>query len=392
MNPWYNIMAKELENLEQQHLKRKIRVSAEATQAWLTVNGKRQLNLASNNYLGLADDQRLKEAAIQATQAYGAGATASRLIVGNHPLYEQAERALREWKQAEAGLILNSGYTANIGILSALANRDTIIFSDKLNHASIVDGLILSRAEMKRYRHLDMAHLQSLLAKAPAEMRKLIVTDTIFSMDGDMAPLNELVDLKERYGALLMVDEAHASGIYGTKGEGLVHQLGLSDQVDIVMGTFSKALGSFGAYVTGRRIMIDYLVNHMRSFIYTTALPPGALGAIHASIGIVETDQHRRRQLIENGLLFRNGLRSAGFQLAGSESHIIPIVVGPADVTLAFGKQLQEAGVAAIAVRPPTVPQNGSRIRFTVMATHRKEELFEAIAKITSVGKSLGVI
>jgi 8-amino-7-oxononanoate synthase len=385
-------MAKELENLEQQHLKRKIRVSAEATQAWLTVNGKRQLNLASNNYLGLADDQRLKEAAIQATQAYGAGATASRLIVGNHPLYEQAERALREWKQAEAGLILNSGYTANIGILSALANRDTIIFSDKLNHASIVDGLILSRAEMKRYRHLDMAHLQSLLAKAPAEMRKLIVTDTIFSMDGDMAPLNELVDLKERYGALLMVDEAHASGIYGTKGEGLVHQLGLSDQVDIVMGTFSKALGSFGAYVTGRRIMIDYLVNHMRSFIYTTALPPGALGAIHASIGIVETDQHRRRQLIENGLLFRNGLRSAGFQLAGSESHIIPIVVGPADVTLAFGKQLQEAGVAAIAVRPPTVPQNGSRIRFTVMATHRKEELFEAIAKITSVGKSLGVI
>jgi 8-amino-7-oxononanoate synthase len=389
---WKVEIKEELDRLQATSAKRHLGTSEKAQHPWMIMNGKRLLNLASNNYLGLAGEEELKKASIQAVETYGAGATASRLIIGNHPLYEEAELLLARWKRAEAGLIFNSGYTANVGIISSLMGRNDLVISDKLNHASIVDGIILSRAECKRYRHNDVEHLEFILKKAPAEQRKLIITDTVFSMDGDIAPLEKIVALKERYNAILMVDEAHSSGIYGEEGEGLIHHLNLQDRVDIQMGTFSKALGCFGAYVVGNHDLIEYFVNKMRSLIFTTALPPAVLGSIIAAIHLVQGDQWRRKALQNNGIFFREGLSKLGFDICGSETQIVPIVIGPNEKTIAMSQRLKEEGIAAIAVRPPTVPENQSRIRFTVMATHQEEDLRWALGKIQQVGRELGVI
>lgn len=389
---WGEEIKAELAHLEDISQKRHLFTIESADQPWLLINGRKMLNLASNNYLGLSGDERLKEAMIEAVNTYGAGATASRLIVGNHPLYEKAETALVNWKKAEAGLILGSGYTANIGIISALVHRDDYIFSDKLNHASIVDGAVLSRAKHQRYRHNDLNHLEALLKKAPIEQRKLIVTDTIFSMDGDFAHLEGLVQLKEDYNAILMIDEAHASGIYGEKGEGYAHHLKLEDKVDIQMGTFSKALGSFGAYVVGKKWVIDYLTNRMRGFIYSTALPPAVVAAAETAIEIVQYEAERRTLLQKHAEYFRGVLADFGFNINGSQSHIVPIVIGENEITIKVADRLQKEGIAAIPVRPPTVPENEARIRFTVTAAHPKQELEWAVEKIALVGKEMGVI
>jgi 8-amino-7-oxononanoate synthase len=382
----------ELEKLQQISQKRELSEAEQAEQPWLTLNGKRLLNLASNNYLGLAGHARLKQAACAATERYGCGSTASRLIVGNHPVYRLAEEALVKWKGSEAGLIFNSGYTANVGIISSLAGRHTIVFSDQLNHASVIDGILLSRAECHRYRHNDLDHLEALLKQAPSGKPKLIVSDSVFSMDGDVADLAGLVTLKERYGALLMVDEAHAGGVYGPHGEGYVHHLGLQDRVDVQMGTFSKAMGCFGAYVVGGRWLIDYLVKKARSFIFTTGLPPAVLASIAAAIELVQTDEERRRALQENSRFFREELARLGFDLGRSCTQIVPVITGSNEQTLRFSRRLQAEGIAAIAVRPPTVPENQARVRFTLMATHQRQDLAEAVQKIAAVGREFGVI
>ncbi|WP_051331196.1 8-amino-7-oxononanoate synthase [Aneurinibacillus terranovensis] len=389
---WEEEINAELYRLEEISQKRHLITTRFAEQPWLMINGRKMLNLASNNYLGYAGDERLKKSMIEAVNTYGAGATASRLIVGNHPLYEKAETALVNWKKAEAGIIINNGYTANLGIISALLRRDDFVFSDKLNHASIVDGAVLSRAKHQRYRHHDLNHLEALLKKAPTEKRKLIVTDTIFSMDGDLAHLKEIVVLKERYNAILMIDEAHASGIYGKNGEGYAHHLNLQNKVDIQMGTFSKALGSFGAYVVGKKWLIDYLTNRMRGFIYSTALPPAILGAAKAAIEIVQEEPERRTLLQTHAEYFRESLMDYGFNICGSQSQIVPIIIGENEKTMKFAGCLQKEGIAAIPVRPPTVPENEGRIRFTVTAVHVKQDLDWAIKKIALVGKEMGVI
>ncbi|WP_369902733.1 8-amino-7-oxononanoate synthase [Bacillus manliponensis] len=368
-------------------------VTREAEQPWLVRNGKRLLNLASNNYLGLAGDERLKEAMVETTEKYGTGATASRLVVGNYPLYDEVEQYVCDWKGTEKALIVNSGYTANVGAISALVGRHDIVFSDKLNHASIVDGILLSGAEHKRYRHNDMAHLEKLLQSSPKDKRKLIVTDTIFSMDGDIVQLEALIKLKEKYRALLMVDEAHASGIYGVQGAGIAHKdPELAKRVDIHMGTCSKALGCYGAYIAGRALSIDYLLNTMRSFIFTTALPPGVLGAMKRAIEIVREEETARQRLIENGIYFRTNLQEAGFQTGDSMTHIVPVIVGSNEKTLRFSMKLQEVGIAAIAIRPPTVPQHSSRIRFAVTSHHTHNDLRWAVEQIVQIGKEEGVI
>lgn len=372
---------------------RELFVTAEAEQPWIVRDEKRLLNLASNNYLGLAGDERLKEAMVEATKKYGTGATASRLVVGNYPLYDEVEQHLCDWKGTEKALIVNSGYTANVGVISALVGRHDIVFSDKLNHASIVDGILLSGAEHKRYRHNDMEHLEKLLQSAPKDKHKLIVTDTIFSMDGDIAQLEALVMLKEKYGALLMVDEAHASGIYGVKGAGLAYEdPELAKRIDIHMGTCSKALGCYGAYITGSSLCIDYLLNMMRSFIFTTALPPGVLGAMKQAIEIVSEEEINRQRLIENGKYFRTKLQEAGFHTGDSTTHIVPVIVGSNEKTLRFSRKLQEIGIAAIAIRPPTVPQHSSRIRFAVTSQHAHDDLRWAVNKIVKIGKEEGII
>lgn len=387
---WHNFHA-QLDELAEKAQKRTL-YEADSDGCFVWVNGKKLLNLASNNYLGLANDERLIEASVRAAKTYGAGATASRLIVGNFSLYSEAEAALAEWKGSEAALIINSGYTANVGILSAIAGRDTVIFSDKWNHASIVDGAVLSRAEVKRYRHNDIDHLEALLQKTDEKKRKIIVTDTVFSMDGDIAPLCELVRLKKTYGAFLVVDEAHASGVYGEKGEGLSHHLGIAEHIDLQMGTFSKALGAFGAYVAGKKVLIDYLINHMRSFIFTTALPPAALGAIQAAIAVVQEAHDRRRQLHELSVYFRTRLQALGFDTGPSITQIVPVIVGENDRAVQFSRRLQERGIAAVAIRPPTVPEGTARIRFSLMATMTKEQLDWALTEIAAVGKEMKVI
>jgi 8-amino-7-oxononanoate synthase len=391
---WEQHIQKELEDLAHIDQKRSLQMVEHADRHWLSMNGRRMLNLVSNNYLGLAGHRRLKEAALKAITDYGVGATASRLVIGNHPLYEQAERALQDWKQAEACLIVHNGYTANTGILSALLGRNDVIFSDKLNHASIVDGTVLSRAEWKRYRHNDANHLETLLKKTAPHKRKLIVTESVFSMDGDVAPLHDLVTLKKRYNALLMVDEAHGSGVYGPAGVGVVHALNLQDEVDIQMGTFSKALGSFGAYVIGRRDLIDYLVNKMRSFIFSTALPPAVLGSIMEAIQCVQEMSAERQALLKLASTFRNELGALGFHVCNShsQSHIVPVMIGPNDRTVKFSSLLKDEVVASVAIRPPTVPDNEARIRFALTAAHNADDLRFALDKIAAVGKQCGVI
>ena len=394
MNPaWEAHFQAKLSSFIETSQHRKLLATEQAEQAWLVRNGKRLLNLASNNYLGLAGDERLKEAAIEATIKYGTGATASRLVVGNYPLYEEIEQHLCAWKETEKALIVNSGYTANVGAISSLVSRHDIVFSDRLNHASIVDGIVLSGAEHKRYRHNDLEHLEQLLKSAKAEKRKLIVTDTIFSMDGDRAYLEDLVMLKEKYGALFMVDEAHAGGIYGKNGAGLAHEHPkLAKGIDIHMGTFSKAMGCYGAYITGSAVCIEYMINTMRSFIFTTALPPGTLGAIGKAIDIVRKDETHRHRLIENGRYFRTSLQEAGFHIGDSTTHIVPVIVGSNEAALRFSMKLQEVGIAAIAIRPPTVPQHSSRIRFAVTAPHTNDDLQWAAQQIIQIGKEEGVI
>lgn len=389
---WKEKIHKDLLHLKNNAQTRQLKQTRNATNKQITIDGQQMLNLASNNYLGLANHPHMKQASIEATEQYGAGATASRLIVGNHPVYEEAENALLAWKRADAGLIINSGYTANVGIISSLVGRHDFVFSDQLNHASIVDGIILSRAKHKRYRHNNMNHLESMLKKAPSHKRKLIVTDTVFSMDGDVSPLHDLVTLKERYNALLLVDEAHGTGVYGPNGEGYSYDQNVQQHIDLHMGTFSKALGCFGAYVIGNELLIDYLMNKMRSFIFTTGLPPATLGAIQAAILIAQIADERRLRLHQLANRFRTLLQDYGFSTYDSESQIVPIHVGTNEDALQFSEYLQAEGIAAIAIRPPTVPENEARIRFTVMADHTEKELRQAATTIASVGKELGVI
>ncbi len=373
-------------------MEREFTAVLDATLPWVNMDGQRLLNLASNNYLGLSSDDRLRHASEEAVHRYGCGAVASRLMIGNHPLYAEAEEALKAWKGANSALIFNSGYTANLGIISSLMGHHDVIFSDRLNHASIVDGMVLSRAKIMRYRHGDLNHLEALLKKSPPQGHRLIVTDAVFSMDGDVADLKGLVDLKERYHAWLFVDEAHSGGIYGDHGEGYVHHLGLQNHVEIQMGTCSKAMGSLGGYVTGEDDLIRYLINKARSLIYSTALPPADLGAIIVAIDIVRNEPQRRRALFDNSAVFRSALKQAGFDTLQSQSQIVPIVVGTNELTTEFAKRLRDQGIAAVAVRPPTVPLGQARIRFSIMATHDPGDLLIAAGRVAQVGRDLGVI
>lgn len=386
-----NWMSDELESLDSKSQRRELRTVSSENGAWIEIDSKRCLNLSSNNYLGISFDARLQEGWGAASSSFALGATASRLVVGNNPVMDEVEKELAESKGAEASLIFSNGYMANVGILSSIAGRNDAIFSDRINHASIVDGIILSRAEHHRYRHRDVEHLEFLLKKAPAGQKKIIVTDSIFSMDGDIAPLAELVALKERYGAIMMVDEAHSGGIYGEHGEGLVHELGLHNNVEIIMGTFSKAYGCYGAYVTGSRLLIDYLVNKARSFIYSTALPPAVFRMIQQAMRAVKEEGWRREHLRANALYFRQALEAAGFDTLGSQTQIVPICLGDNQATLEFSARLYEEGVAGVAIRPPTVPEGRARIRFSVMATHGREDLTWAVKKISDIAREMNI-
>jgi glycine C-acetyltransferase/8-amino-7-oxononanoate synthase len=383
-------VAERLEELRERGLYRRLRLIEGPQGPSVTLDGRPVLLLCSNNYLGLADRAEVREAAAAAALRWGAGSGASRLISGNMEPHRQLESQLAAFKGYEAALLFGSGYLANTGVIAALAGRGEVVFSDELNHASIVDGCRLSRAETFVYRHGDTEHLAWGLRQA-GKRASLIVTDGVFSMDGDIAPLPELLALARRHGARLMVDEAHATGAVGPGGRGSVSAAGLSGEVDVVVGTLGKALGSYGACACAGGETIDFLVNSARPFIFSTAPPPSAVGAALAALAVLEAEPELVDRLQENAETLRGALAAEGLSVGLSATQVVPIEVGAAEATMALCEQALQRGVFAQGIRPPTVPEGSSRLRFTVMATHRPEELVGAAGAVGAAARELGL-
>lgn len=384
----------ELQQIRASGLFRRTRLIKGRQSPWVTMEGRRVLMLCSNNYLGLADHPALMEASIRATERFGVSSSASRLVSGTMELHELLEEALASFKQTAAALVFNSGYAANTGIIGALVGRGDVVFSDRLNHASIVDGCLLSGARMVRYPHNDMAALARLMEKHRGTGRSLIVTDTVFSMDGDIAPLAQLVELKAASGSLLMVDDAHGCGVMGEGGRGCAEELGVMSAIDIQMGTFGKALGSFGAYAAVSAELRDLLINRARSFIFSTSLPPAVLAASLAALQVVQSPEGMalRERLRANTALFRRLLGEAGFLIPAGTTQIVPIITRDEGTTMSFSEQLLEDGIFVQGIRPPTVPAGSCRLRCTLMATHAPDDLARAVERIAVAGRRLGVI
>jgi len=389
-----SIFQDELEQLRSSGLYRSMRLVQGGQGGRVVVDGQEALLLCSNNYLGLADHPRLKEASMLAAEAYGVGSGAARLVSGNMTLHRLLEERLAAFKGTGAAILFNNGYSANLGIIAAVVGRGDTIYSDRLNHASIIDGAVLSRAKLLRYAHNDMAELRRLLETNQGSGRHLIVTDGVFSMDGDIARLEEIATLKNEFGALLMVDDAHGTAVLGERGRGSAELCGVSSAVDIQMGTLGKGLGSFGAYAAGSADLIAYLRNKARSFIFSTSLPPAVLAASLAAIELVDSAEGAvlRSRLQANTRLFSEALRKSGFDTLGSVTQIVPLLVGEAQQAMHFSRLLLEKGFFVQGIRPPTVPAGSSRLRCTVMATHEPDELREAAAAIATIGRELGLI
>jgi len=389
MNP--AAIADELDVLRRRGLGRQLIPISGAVDAEVEVDGRPLLMLSSNNYLGLTTHPALKAAAATAAERFGTGAGASRLVAGDLRLHRDLETRLAQFKGTDAALLFTSGYHANIGTIVALCGPDDHIFSDALNHASIIDGCRLARARISVYPHCDTAALGQLLAEAAPARRRLIVTDSVFSMDGDLAPLGALSRLAREHDAWLMIDEAHAVGVFGPSGAGLAEALRLQDAVDISMGTLGKALGGSGAYVASSAALIDLLVNRARSFIYTTAPPPTTVAVASAALDIVATEPDRRRTLWARCAQLRDGLADLGFHVGGA-SHIVPLIVGDNDASVSLAEAVQQRGVFARAIRPPTVPEGTARLRLTPMATHSEEQIERALAAFADGGRSCGLL
>ncbi len=366
-----------LDELAELGLSRRMRLVSGPQGPRVVLDGKPVLLLCSNNYLGLADHPRVREAAADAALRWGAGSGSSRLVSGNMTLHRRLEERLAAFKRSEAALLFGSGYLANMGLVPALARRGEVVFSDALNHASIIDGCRLAGAETFVYEHNDAEHLEWGLRQAEGR-GALIVTDGVFSMDGDVAPLVEIVELAKRFGVRTMVDEAHGTGAIGPGGRGAVAEAGLEGEVDVLVGTLGKALGSYGAFVCCDRTMAEYLVNSARSLIFSTGLPPTALAGALAALDLLEEQPRRVAKLQANAAVLRYELAREGFEVAGSSTQIVPLVVGEADRAVRMAEAAIEGGVFAQAIRPPTVPPGTSRLRLAVMASHTKSELREA--------------
>lgn len=385
------ILAERLEKAKLSGLYRILR-SIDRTTPVVTVNSSKALLFCSNNYLGLAEHPALSKAAAEAAVQFGTSSGASRLVSGTQPLHNLLEKKIAEWKGTESALAFNSGYAANTGIIAALAGRGDIIFSDRLNHASIIDGAILSGAKLVRYPHSDTEALGKLMERNITSGLRLIVTDGVFSMDGDIAPLKELAELAEQHKALFMVDDAHAGGILGKQGRGTTDLLGVTARVDIQMGTLGKAMGSFGAYAACSSMIRDYLINNARSLIFSTSLPASVLSASCAAIDLIRSSEgdRLRQQLAINGQLLRNLLQEAELSVPDGIAPIIPLLIGDADTALSFSARLLEEGIFVQAIRPPTVPRGTSRLRCTVMATHTETQIRQTAEAIIKISKDLG--
>jgi 8-amino-7-oxononanoate synthase len=364
-----------LRSIDERGLRRRLRLVEGCQDSVVRIGDRNVVLLCSNNYLGLASHPEVVEAAARAARDFGASAVSSRLVSGHMTPHARLEARIAEWKGVEASLLFSTGYHANVGVISSIVGSGDVVVSDELNHASIIDGCRLSRARVAVYRHNDVASLEETLAGCHDARRILVVTESVFSMDGDLAPLAGIAEAAKAHGAWLMVDEAHAAGVFGPAGAGLVAGLGLTDRVDIHMGTLGKALGSFGAYVAGSQRLVDHLVNRARSFIFTTGLPPSAVAAAEAALDVVAREPERAAGLLRRARQLGERLREAGLDVPNAESQILPVVVGEAPRAVAAAERLLERGYYVAAIRPPTVPEGTSRLRLSLMATHDEAQI-----------------
>ncbi|MEX0993222.1 MAG: 8-amino-7-oxononanoate synthase [Solirubrobacterales bacterium] len=379
-----------LDEISELGLFRRMRMVSGPQGPRVLLDGKRVLLLCSNNYLGLADHPKVRRAAAYAAMRYGVGAGASRLVSGHMTLHRRLEERLADFEQTESALLFGSGYLANVGVVSALAGAGDVVFSDELNHASIIDGCRLAQAETFVYEHLDLGHLEWGLREANGR-GTLIVTDGLFSMDGDIAPLEDIVDLAQRYGARVMVDEAHATGVLGPAGRGSVAAAGLSGEVDVIVGTLSKALGGYGAYVCCDAAMARYLTNTARTLIFSTGPAPPAVAAALEALEVMRSEPRLIERLVENGITLRDSLSAEGFPVSGDSTQIVPLIVGDSRLAMEVCERALRRGVFAQAIRPPTVPEGSARLRLAAMATHTTPELRWAASQLAAAAHDAGL-
>jgi glycine C-acetyltransferase len=382
----------ELDSLREQGLYRRLRVLESEQAARATVDGRAIVNLSSNNYLGLTTHPRLKERAIEAIERYGVGSGSVRTIAGTLDIHMELEHRLAAFKQTEAAVVFQSGFTANAGTVSSILTRDDAVVSDELNHASIIDGCRLSRAEIQVFPHKDAEAARAILKRLPREQRKLLITDGVFSMDGDLGPLPDLCDVAEEFGCIMMVDDAHASGVFGKNGRGTVDHFGMHGRVDVQVGTLSKAIGSIGGYVAGSRDLIEFLYHRARPFLFSTSHPPSVAATCLAALDVLEEEPQLVDRLWDNTRFFKAGLEALGFNTGLSESPITPVIVGDGALAMKLSDRLFAEGVFAQGIGFPTVPRGKARVRTIVTATHTRPDLQFALDVFARVGRELGVV
>jgi glycine C-acetyltransferase len=391
-------MTAQLDELKAKGTHFKLRVLDDEQAAVCTFDGKRVINLASNNYLGLTTHPKLREAALAATKKYGVGSGAVRTIAGTMKIHMELEEKIARFKNVEACVVFQSGFTANAGTVSAFLGKEDFIISDALNHASIIDGARLSRAKILVYEHKNIAQAEEKLASVQHDPgRKLLITDGVFSMDGDIGPLPALCDLAEKYGAIMMVDDAHSSGVLGRNGRGTVDHFDLHGRVDIQVGTLSKAIGALGGYVCGSRDLIDYLYHRARPFLFSTSHPPSVAATCIAAFDVLQDEPERIERLWENTRFWKKELGLLGFNIGGqttpaSETPITPIIIGDGRLTMDFSRALFDEGVLGTGIAFPTVPEGKARIRTIMTASHTREELDQALDTLKRVGKKMGIL
>ncbi len=380
------VLKENIDGLKSKNLFRELTVLESAQGPHVRIKGRTVINLASNNYLGLATHPKLIEAAVKATRELGVGSGAVRTIAGTLQVHQDLEEKLAEFKHTEAALVFQSGFTCNMGVIEPLLSRDDVIISDALNHASIIDGIRLSKAQRRIYRHSDMAELEKHLQECQDYRIRLVITDGVFSMDGDIAKLPEIAALAEKYNAALMVDDAHSSGVLGRHGKGSVDHFDLHGRVDIQVGTLSKAIGVLGGYIAGSRKLIDYLIHRGRPFLFSTSHPPGVTMANLTALEVLQEEDLQSR-LWDNARYFKKGLTQLGFDTGASETPITPVIIGDGARAMAFSDALLEEGVFCTGIGFPTVPEDKSRVRTIVMATHTREDLDQALEAFARVQK-----
>ncbi len=385
-------LSAELTAIKAQGLYRKLRILEDEQKPKTTFDHRSVVNLSSNNYLGLTTHPRLRERALEATRKYGVGTGSVRTIAGTMDLHMELERKLAEFKKTEAVVVFQSGFAANAGTVSAVLGKDDVVVSDELNHASIIDGARLSRAAIKVFPHKDVAAARRILQALPATQRKLLITDGVFSMDGDLGPLPALCDLAEEFGAIMMVDDAHASGVFGSNGRGTIDHFGVHGRVDIQVGTLSKAIGVLGGYVAGTRSLVEFLYHRARPFLFSTSHPPGVAAACIAAIDVLMEEPQIIERLWDNTRFFQTGLTSLGFNAGVSEGPITPVIVGDGSLAMKLSDELFQTGVFAQGIAFPAVATGKARVRTIVTATHTRDELQFALDAFGQVGRDLGII